>query len=62
MRFVNLSLIGYFILMTGLGICLWQLGALRHIAPAWIWMTIAALVTAGLGIFITESSGKPTVG
>jgi hypothetical protein len=59
MRFINLFLIGYFILITGIGLALWQLGALRNIAP--IWVAIGALVAVGIGIMLSVSSGKPSV-
>ena len=59
MRFINLFLIGYFILALGIGMALWQLGALRNLAP--IWIAVGALVVAGTGIMLSVSSGKPTV-
>jgi len=56
MRFINLSLIGYCLLVAGFTVCLWQIGALRNITPFWI--AVAALATAALG---TAISGKPIV-
>jgi hypothetical protein len=59
MRFIHLFLIGYFILIVGVGLALWQTGVLNRIAP--IWIGIGAIVAVGLGIMLSVSSGKPTV-
>jgi hypothetical protein len=59
MRFINVFLIGYFILIIGVGLALWQSGILSHIAPIWIF--IGAIIAIGLGIMASVSSGKPTI-
>jgi hypothetical protein len=59
MRFIHLYLVGYFILVLGLALALWQTGVLSHVAPVWI--GVGALVAIGLGIMLSVSSGKPTV-
>ena len=58
MRFINMYLIGYFILIVGICLALWQSGALNGVAPMWI--GIGALVAIGVGIMMAVSSGKPT--
>ena len=58
MRFIHLYLIGYFILILGAGLALWQAGALARL-PA-IWILIAALVVVGLGIVLAVTSARPT--
>jgi len=58
MRFINMYLIGYFILIVGIGLGLWQAGLLSRIAPAWI--GIGIVVAIGVGIMMAVSSGKPT--
>ena len=57
MKFINMFLIGYFILILGIGLALWQTGVLSHVAP--IWIGIGALVAIGVGIMMSVSSGKP---
>jgi hypothetical protein len=57
MRFIHLFLIGYFILIVGIGLALWQTGVLSRIAP--IWIAIGMLVAIGVGIMLSVSSGKP---
>ena len=59
MRFTHLFLIGYFILILGLGLGLWQAGVLQRVAP--IWIGVGTLVAIGVGIMLSVSSGKPTL-
>jgi hypothetical protein len=59
MRFIHLFLIGYFVLLVGLALALWQSGMLRRIDP--IWIAIGAIIAVGLGIMAAVSSGKPTI-
>ena len=58
MRFINMYLIGYFILIIGICLALWQSGVLDSVAP--IWIGIGAVVAVGVGIMMAVSSGKPT--
>ncbi len=50
MRFIHLFLVGYFVLILGVGLALWQTGMLNRVAP--IWFGIGALVAVGLGIML----------
>jgi hypothetical protein len=59
MRFIHLFLIGYFVLILGIGLALYQTGVLGRVAP--IWIAVGALVAIGVGIMLSVSSGKPTV-
>jgi hypothetical protein len=58
MKFINLYLAGYFVLVVGVVLALWQSGVLARVAPVWI--GIGVLVAIGLGIMMSVSSGKPT--
>jgi hypothetical protein len=58
MRFVHIYLIGYFVLILGAGLALWQAGVLGRI-PA-IWILISAIIVVGLGILLAATSVKPT--
>ena len=58
MKFIHLYLIGYFVLVIGAGLALWQAGLLRHISP--IWALITALIVVGLGVVLAISSVRPT--
>jgi len=57
MRFIHLFLVGYFILVVGIGLALWKTGALKNVSPVWI--GIGGLIAIGIGIMMAVSSGKP---
>ena len=59
MRFINMFLVGYFILIIGVTMGLWQSGVLNHVAP--IWVAIGLIVAVGLGIMMSVASGKPAI-
>ena len=59
MRFIHLFLAGYFVLILGVSLALWQSGVLSHVAP--IWISAGVLVAIGIGIMLAVSSGKPTL-
>jgi hypothetical protein len=59
MRFIHLYLVGYCLLVLGLGLALWQTGVLHRVAP--IWIGIGALVAVGLGIMLSVRSGRPAI-
>jgi drug/metabolite transporter (DMT)-like permease len=59
MRFLKIYLIGYFILLLGAGLALWQSGILRQIPG--VWLAIAAIIALGLGIMLAVASGRPAV-
>ena len=59
MKFVNLFLVGYFILVVGVALALWQSSVLGRVSP--IWITIGVIVAVGMGIMMSVSSGKPDI-
>jgi hypothetical protein len=59
MRFVNIYLIGYFILIVGALMALWYGGALRHISAMWV--LIGLVIAIGLGVMLAVSFGKPEI-
>ena len=58
MRFIHLYLVGYFVLVVGACLALWQAGILARISPTWL--AIAALIVVGLGLVLAVSSVRPT--
>jgi hypothetical protein len=58
MKFINMFLVGYFVLVLGGVLALWQVGVLDDIAPMWI--AIGVLAAVGIGIMMAVSSGKPS--
>jgi hypothetical protein len=59
MRFINMYLIGYFVLLMGALAALWYGGVLRHVSP--VWVVIGLVIAIGLGIMLSVSSGKPEI-
>jgi hypothetical protein len=59
MRFINMYLIGYFVLLIGAVAALWYGGVLRNVSP--VWVVIGLVVAVGLGIMLSVSSGKPEI-
>jgi len=59
MRFVNIYLVGYFLLVIGALAALWYGGVLRQISPMWV--LIGLVVAVGLGIMLSVSAGKPNI-
>ena len=59
MRFINMYLIGYFVLLIGAVAALWYGGVLRQVSP--VWVIIGLVIAVGLGIMLSVSSGKPEI-
>lgn len=59
MKFIHLFLIGYFVLVVGIAMALWQTGILNRVSP--IWIAIGVIVAVGVGIMTSVSSGKPAI-
>jgi hypothetical protein len=58
MRLIHLYLIGYFVLVIGAGLALWQAGIVRHVSP--VWLAITALIVVGLGLLLAVTSTRTT--
>ena len=59
MKFINMYLIGYVLLVLGVALALWQSGILARVSGVWI--VIGSIVAIGLGIMMSVSSGKPDI-
>jgi hypothetical protein len=59
MRFVNIYLVGYFLLVIGALAALWYGGVLQQISPVWI--LIGLVIAIGLGVMLAVSAGKPEI-
>lgn len=58
MRFVHLFVLGYFLLVIGAGLALWQAGILVRIST--MWLMIAAIIVVGLGVLLAATSTRTT--
>jgi hypothetical protein len=59
MKFINIYLIGYFILIMGAVLALWQAGILARLSATWV--VIGLVIAVGLGIMLAVSAGKPDI-
>jgi len=59
MRFINIYLVGYFILVIGCVLALWQAGILAQLGA--VWVVIGLIIALGLGIIFAVSAGKPDI-
>lgn len=59
MRFIHLYLIGYYLLVVGAGLALWQAGALARVPGTSV--ALAVVVVVGLGVVLALTSSRPTV-
>jgi hypothetical protein len=58
-RFINMYLAGYFILLIGAVAALWYGGVLRNVSP--VWVVIGLVIAVGLGLMLSVSGGKPQI-
>ena len=54
MRFLKLYLVGYFVLLFGAFLALWQSGMLQKIPG--VWLAIGAVIAVGFGIMLAVAS------
>jgi hypothetical protein len=59
MKFMKLYLIGYFVLLVGAGLALWQSGILDEIPG--IWLAIGIVIAVGFGIMLAVASAPRAV-
>lgn len=59
MKFINMYLIGYVVLLVGIVLALWKMNVLEHVSGVWI--AIGLVVAVGLGVMMSVSSGKPAI-
>jgi hypothetical protein len=59
MKFINIYLIGYFVLVIGAVLALWQAGILARLSTTWV--VIGLIIALGLGIMLAVSAGKPDI-
>ncbi len=59
MRFINMYLVGFLVLVIGGLLALWKAGLLEQISAEWI--AIGAVILVGIGVMAAVSAGKPAI-
>ena len=59
MKFINMYLVGYVVLVIGVVLALWKANVLQHISGVWI--AIGVVLAIGLGVMMSVSAGKPAI-
>ena len=54
MKFLKLYLVGYFVLLIGAGMALWQAGVLDDIPG--MWLAIGVVIAVGFGLMLEVAS------
>jgi hypothetical protein len=54
MKFLKLYLVGYFVLLIGAGMALWQAGVLDDIPG--MWLAIGVVIAVGFGLMLAVAS------
>jgi hypothetical protein len=54
MKYLKLYLVGYFVLLFGAALALWQAGILDEIPG--VWLAIGAIIAIGFGIMLAVAS------
>jgi hypothetical protein len=59
MAFIRVYIIGYFVLLAGALLALWQGGVLAQIPL--VWLALGLIVAVGLGILLAVTSTRPPI-
>ena len=59
MKLLKLYLVGYFVLLIGAGLALWQAGVLDDIPG--VWLAIGVIIAVGFGIMLAVASSPRAV-
>jgi hypothetical protein len=59
MKFLQIYLAGYFVLVLGALLALWQAGVLAQISP--VWTAIGLIIAIGLGVILAVTSTRPPI-
>ena len=57
MKWVNMYLLGYVILLAGIVAALWKIGVLERVGAGWT--AIGIVIAVGIGIMVSVASSGP---
>jgi hypothetical protein len=58
-RGLYLYLLGYYALVIGAGLALWQAGVASRLPGSWL--ALAGLIAIGLGVLLAATAARPTL-
>jgi hypothetical protein len=61
MKWMQMYLVGYVIVLAGLFAALWKMGVIQRVGPTWTAIGIAIAVGLGVMFSVTNSGNKETV-
>ena len=59
MKFINMYLVGYVVVIIGVVLALWKMNVLQHVSGMWI--AIGVVLAIGLGVMMSVAAGKPAI-
>jgi hypothetical protein len=59
MKFINMYLVGYVVLVIGVVLALVKMNVLQHVSGMWI--AIGVILAIGLGVMMSVAAGKPAI-
>ena len=59
MKFINMYLIGYVVVVIGVVLALLKMNVLQHVSGMWI--AIGVVLAIGLGVMMSVAAGKPAI-
>lgn len=61
MKWANLYLLGYGIVLAGIIAALWKIGVLERVGAAWTAIGIVIAIGIGIMVSVASSGGKETI-
>ena len=61
MKWMQMYLVGYIVVLAGLGAALWKLGVIERVGSTWTAIGIVIAIGLGIMVSVSSSGNKETV-
>ena len=61
MKWMSVYLLGFVLVMTGVGLSLWKWGIWARIDPTWRWIIVLIMLGIGMMIAVANSGRKESI-
>ena len=61
MKWMQMYLVGYIVVLAGLGAALWKLGVIERVGSTWTAIGIVIAIGVGIMVSVSSSGNKETV-